>query len=291
MSDITVALATCAALPALDADDQHLYRAMQALGIPTEVVIWDRETDWSRFSACIIRSTWDYVPRREAYVAWAEHVATQTALWNPAPMIRWNSTKAYLKELADQGVPIVPTRWIQAGSAVDIVALVMETGWNEVVIKPVISAGGHDTYRLNRLSLLEQRTELDALLAERDLMVQPYMASVATTGELSLAYLDGEFSHAVRKLPGTGEFRIHEQRGGTTHLYQPSLIEQAFADTLIRQLPWPSLYARVDILLGADGEPLLTELELTEPCMFLRYAPPAAQRFAQAIQKKFSERS
>jgi glutathione synthase/RimK-type ligase-like ATP-grasp enzyme len=285
-SDPIVALATCAALPDLDADDQRLYHTMRAEGISTEIVVWDSDADWSRYRACIIRSTWDYVPRQPEYVAWAEHVSTRTELWNPAPMIRWNSTKAYLKDLAEQGVPIVPTRWLSAGSGVDMAALVAETGWPDVVIKPVVSAGGNDTYCLDRQSLLAEREALNALLAERDVMIQPFMASVRTVGELSLLYVDGRFSHAIRKVPSADEFRVHEHRGGTQRRYEPTPEQRAFADALMQQLPWPALYGRVDLLLGAQGEPLLTELELTEPSMFLAYEPTAAQRFAQAIQAR-----
>jgi glutathione synthase/RimK-type ligase-like ATP-grasp enzyme len=285
---MTIALATCKKLPHLDVDDQRLHQALRQANIPTEIAIWDDVVDWSKYELCIIRSTWDYVPRYDEYIAWTEQVAAQTTLWNPAPLIRWNSTKAYLQELQIQGIPIVPTRWLEAGNPGDFTGLMAENGWTEIVVKPLISAGGNDTFRINPETLKTYQTELDNLLAERDLMAQPFMPTVQSTGELSFLFFNNEFSHAVQKLPSADEFRVHEHRGGMIRSYDSPKEYIDFAFQCLKQAPWPTLYARVDILLDEDGRPLLTELELTEPSMFLAYDPASPHRFAQAIQKQLS---
>ena len=283
---MTVALATCKALPDLDVDDQRLYRALQQAGVPTEIVIWDEDADYSKYSLCVIRSTWDYVPRREEYVAWAEHVASQTALWNPAPLVHWNSTKAYLQEMQAKGIPIVETQWFSAGSVVDFQAVLQESGWAEMVVKPIISAAGNDTFRLDRETVKLHQKELDALLVARDVMVQPFMGTVHTSGELSFLFFNNEFSHALQKVPSPNDFRVHEHRGGTTRRFDPLQSHIDFAAACLQQVPWPTLYARVDVMLDDQGQLLLSELELTEPSMFLAYDPAAAERFAQAIQQR-----
>lgn len=286
---MTIVLATSSALPNLSEDDQLLHKALQASGLPVEIAIWDDPmVDWGRYALCVIRSTWDYVPKRAQYVAWAAHVASQTTLWNPAPLIEWNTDKAYLKALEAQGIPIVATEWLTRGSQVDMARLLQDKGWNEVVIKPVISSSGNDTFKVTPQTLAAHQSQIQALLADRDMMVQPFIESVKTTGELSLLYFEGEFSHAIAKVPAPAEFRVQEHFGGTNRLYKTTPAEREFGANILKKLPWPTLYARVDLMIGSQGELLLSELELTEPSMYLCYEPNAAERFAQAIQRQYS---
>lgn len=287
-----IVLATCAALPDLDADDQSLHEALKSLGIPVEIAVWDDPAvDWSRYALCVIRSTWDYVPKRDAYLCWADLVASQTALWNPAPLIRWNTDKTYLRDLESQGIRIVETEWLGAGSSVDFEALLQAKGWNEMVIKPVISSSGKDTYRLSRDAASSPNAELTDLLSRRDLMVQPLMTSVFTAGELSFLFIDGRFSHAVSKVPASGEFRVQEHLGGILKSFEPSREQLVFAEAVMRKIPAPTLYARVDLMLDEQGRLCLSELELTEPSMYLAFHEGAAVRFAQAIQAKLKASS
>jgi glutathione synthase/RimK-type ligase-like ATP-grasp enzyme len=287
---MTIMLATCADLPQLDTDDQALYRALQKANLPVEIAIWDDPSvDWSKASLCVIRSTWDYVPKRERYVQWAEQVASQTILWNPAPLIRWNTDKTYLREMAQQGVPIVETVWLTQGSAFDLKALLEERNWTEAVIKPVISASGKDTFRVSRSTASEFEPQVRELLSQRELMVQPFMVSVATVGELSFLYFNGEFSHAVAKRPSSGEFRVQEHLGGKFHPFVPSAEQLASADAVMRRIPHPTLYARVDMMADEQGGLRLSELELTEPSMYLAYDAAATGRFVQAIRQRLQE--
>lgn len=287
---MTVVLATCAALPNLDIDDQKLHRALIEAGIPAEIAVWDNPSvDWSQYAMCVIRSTWDYVPKREQYVAWAESIASQTVLWNPAPLIRWNTDKAYLKLLAAQGIPIVETVWVEQGSQVDFDSYFQQYNWSEMVLKPVISASGKDTFKVTQQTLPTMAAEMQLLLSQRDLMVQPFLRSVESIGELSLLFFNGEFSHGLTKVPAPDEFRVQEHFGGITRLFQPSPAQRKLAEDILGKLPWPTLYARVDLMVDDQGKLCLSELELTEPSMFLAYDPEAVHRFVRAITTRLSQ--
>jgi len=286
---MSIVLATCAALPDLDADDQRLYEALKSMDVPVEIAIWDDPSvDWGQYALCVIRSTWDYVPKRDAYLRWADSVASQTELWNPASLIRWNTDKTYLRDMESQGIRIVETAWLRSGASVDFEALRQTRGWAEMVIKPVISSSGKDTYRLNPDGIATQSEALAELLAQRDLMAQPLMTSVFTSGELSFLFIDGQFSHAVTKIPASGEFRVQEHLGGILKAFEPTAEQLAFAENVMRKIPAPTLYARVDLMLDEQGQLCLSELELTEPSMYLAFQAGSERRFARVIQDKLN---
>jgi len=221
----------------------------------------------------VVRSTWDYVSRREEFLAWAEGVPR---LANPAAVLRWNTDKRYLARLADAGVPVVPTTYVTGG-------FVPPAG--EYVVKPTISAGADETARYGPADEAAARVHVDRLLrAGREVMVQPYLASVETEQETSVLYVDGAYSHGARKgrvLTGTGALSPDDWDIGAR---EPSAAERALADRVLAEVDGPLLYARVDLLRGPDG-PVLLEVELTEPFLFLGLAEGAADRFAGAILK------
>jgi hypothetical protein len=283
------ALITCAKLPDLDDDDRLLIAPLAALGITAEPVVWDApDVDWSAFGLAVLRSPWDYVGRRDEFVAWA---GTVPQLANPADVIEWNTDKRYLAGLAEAGRAVVPTTWLTPADRWDPPAD------GEYVVKPTIGAGSVDIgrYRLTepghrRLAV----AHVDRLLAAgRPVMVQPYLAAVDSVGETALLYFAGpdglEFSHAIRK-----DAMLTGPDDGTADLYRPERItartpeleQAAVARRALAAVPGGPdrlLYARVDLIPGPDGLPLVSELELTEPSLFLGYAPGAPQRFADAI--------
>lgn len=278
-------LATSQHLPNLDVDDQLLVPALQDLGISVDIQVWDNPAvQWSDYDACIIRSTWDYVPKREAYINWVKQVANQTSLWNSPEVIEWNTDKTYLRELEAKGIRVIPTVWTKAGNALHIEHLMQEHGWSSSVVKPVISASGLDTYRVSLDTLASLHPELERLAQERDLMIQPYFQSVETQGEVSLLFFNGEFSHAVQKRPSSGEFRIQVQFGGRYQAFTPDVAQLTLAQQILQAVPWPMLYARVDVMTGDDNQWYLGELEVTEPSMYLKQDVESPTRFAKAIQ-------
>ncbi|MGK5684459.1 ATP-grasp domain-containing protein [Actinoplanes sp. URMC 104] len=284
-----VALVTCDLFPDLWEDDFPLRDALRERGIEVDAVRWDdAAADWTSYDLAVIRSPWDYVPRRDQFIAWAHSVPR---LLNPADVLEWNTDKRYLAELARAGLPVTPTTFVSPGDTWTPPA----TG--EWVVKPAISAGSQDT---DRYTLPEQHDLAAGHVARltaagRTAMVQPYLAAVDEVGETALIFLpdaagDLGFSHAIRKgamLIGPGEGALdpgNEQIDPRT----ASPAERDVAERVLRVIPGGTkrlLYARVDLIPGPDGEPLLVELELAEPSLFLKEGEQqgAALRLAEAI--------
>jgi glutathione synthase/RimK-type ligase-like ATP-grasp enzyme len=282
---MTVALVTCAALPGLAADDRLLLGALRQLGVTVEPAVWeDPLYDWSGPRVCVIRSAWDYAYRRAAFVAWSRRAAAVSELWNPAPIVEWNTHKRYLSDLAARGVPAVPTVVLPAGSVPHLPDVVAAVGWGsgDVILKAAVAQTGRHLLRVGPADAARGQAHLDRLLPHEDLLVQPFLPAVTEAGEISLVFLDGGFSHAVRKRPAEGDFRVHDDYGGSVARVAPDAAELRAAEAAIAAAAAPLLYGRVDLVPGPRG-PLVMELELVEPDLFLSYAPGAAERLARAI--------
>jgi glutathione synthase/RimK-type ligase-like ATP-grasp enzyme len=292
-----VALATCSVLPNLDPDDAPLVGALEARGVATEVAVWDDpDVDWDAYAAVVVRSTWDYSARRDEYVAWATRVPR---LLNTERVLRWNTDKGYLRELEAAGVPVIPTLWLDPERNLSSRAIHTRLpAQGDFVIKPVVSAGAKDTGRYqpgeaHSRGLAIQHAK-NLLASGREVMVQPYVTSVDTAGEARLVFVDGELSHAVRNNAHlTGP---HQATRGLYPQERMSGVEasdeqvevarrtlQAAADAVADGDVSSFLYARVDLVATNDGNPVVIELELTEPSLFLSLAPGALDRFADAI--------
>jgi glutathione synthase/RimK-type ligase-like ATP-grasp enzyme len=241
--------------------------------------------DWTAYDLVVVRTTWDYPNKIAAFLAWADRVAASVPLWNSAATLRWNTDKRYLRTLEERGVPIVPTRWLERGTDQDLRALLGEAGWREAVLKPVVSAAARRTRLVSPDSLDEGCRFLREQLTQRAMMVQPYVAEVSTEGELSLLYFNGRYSHAVRKIPGHGDFRVQTEHGGRVLLADPTATELAAGQRVLDAMDEETLNARVD-LLPVGGELQLLELEVAEPSMFLTWDPAAPDRFAAAIAER-----
>lgn len=285
-----VALVTCAELPELDSDTRLLQAPLGERGIFSVAVVWDDpHVYWPAFDLAIVRSCWDYVHCREDFVAWAHKVPR---LANPADVIDWNTDKRYLDQLAVRGIPVVPTVWVPPG---EVWTPPHEGEW---VVKPAVSVAGLDTGRYYVARAAERRLASGLIRrlhrSGRTAMVQPYLSSVDEEGETSLIYLGGELSHAVRRAttlhgPDTGADRRFLPDGiAGVRPIRPNGAQVELADRVLDVLPVDAadlLYARVDLATGEDGEPVLVELELAEPQLFLGYAPGAADRLADAVSR------
>jgi hypothetical protein len=257
---------------------------LAARGLSAALVAWDDPAvDWSAFRLCVIRATWDYHLRRREFLAWAERVATQTALWNPLNLVRWNTHKGYLRDLEAQGVAIVPTVWAPRGTPLDLAALLARRGWTQAVVKPAVSASAYATRLVTSETIGEGQTLLDTLLAERDMMIQPFLTSVTTTGERSLVYFDGALSHTFLRSSALGK-----GNAGGKGLIANDAEEVAFAGRVMRAVNGETLYARVDITRDDAGDLCLMELELVEPWLGLDLAPEAPARFAATIARRLA---
>jgi len=281
MSSPRIAIATCADYADLKVDDELLQEALEERGCEAHSVVWDEEgIDWSGFDLCLVRSTWDYHEKHREFLAWARRVEAAAALRNPADLIAWNSEKTYLRQLAEAGVRIVPTVWVDRDDGADLEEILAGEGWSEAVVKPVVDLGARN---LHRVRVGEGSASLElALRQSSEAMVQPFLPSLEGQGELSLIYIDGELTHAVRKRPAVGDFRVQSIWGGTMEQAEPEPRDVRLADRALTQLDEPPLYARVDLVTGLDGEPCLIELELIEPNLYLGEHRPAVEVLADA---------
>jgi hypothetical protein len=276
---------TCAELPELDPDDRLVIEPLAAAGVRVDAAVWsDPAVEWAGYDLAVLRSTWDYPDRREEFVAWA---ASVPHLANPADVVAWNTDKRYLAELAAAGVPVVTTTWLAPGEPWDV----PRTG--EWVLKPTVGAGSIDTGRYD-VADPEHRALAAGHLARlhragRSAMIQPYLSAVDSYGETSVLFVGGEYSHAIRKGP-----MLEGPAVAVDGLYKPEAIaprdpspdEHDVAEKALAAVPGGAgrlTYARVDVIPGPDGVPLLVELELTEPSLFLAHGTGAVQRFADAI--------
>jgi hypothetical protein len=278
-----VGLVTCAAFPGLAEDEPLLLEALIAAGVAAEPVVWDdADVEWGAYELVVVRSAWDYSLRRDEFVAWAEAVPR---LLNPAAVIRWNTDKRYLAEVPRA----VPTTFVAAGESWDPPDC-------EYVVKPTISAGSTNTARYGPGDDDRARLHVSELLAAgRVAMIQPYLGAVDAHGETALIFFAGEYSHAIRKGPMLNPGQA--PTAGVLYLDEdirpraPEPAERAAAEEILDALPWPRdqlLYARTDLIPGRDGAPTLLELELTEPSLFLSYAPGAPQRLAARVIERLS---
>lgn len=263
-----------------DAETLPLVAALARLGADAEMLPWDLPESvvgWTAADLVAIRTTWDYTERLDEFLAWADRVGAATRLRSPAGVVRWNSHKGYLVELAGAGVPVVPTRILARGTATP------ELGVGRLVVKPAVAAGGRGTHHGDADELAEPTA---ALLGSGDVLVQPYLHSVGRDGEVSLIRIGGRWSHAVRKTPPSGGFLVHERHGGSLDDHTPTGEEIAVAERALRAAPVTAardlVAARVD-LVRLRGEPVVSELELIEPELFLRRSPGAPDRLAAAL--------
>ena len=279
-----IAVATSEAIATLNPDDHLLVEALAPLGVRAEACIWSSPSvDWSLHDAVLLRSTWDYFERYAEFCRWLDLLPVPTI--NPLPTVRWNSDKRYLVELEALGVATVPTRLCRGGLLPD--ALQAFAG-REVVVKPSVSGGAWHTLR----GTVGSRAFADAVAGlprALEFMVQPYLPEVASSGEWSLLYFGGVFSHAVLKRPAAGDYRVQSQFGGSVEaLDPPALLLDAgrrVLDAAVAAGYGPLDYARVDGVV-VDGRLLLMELELIEPYLFLGTHPPAAERLAAVLHAR-----
>ena len=287
-----IALATAPTLPELPPDEHPLIERLVALGVRATPVVWDDPSiAWNEFDAVVVRSCWGYHLRYDDFFRWIDRVTRcGVPIWNPPATLRWNSRKTYLHDLSIGGVRTVPTLWLLHDNprawAASLATILADTGWDRAVIKPIISASAHETWSVTIDEAREDAAAWDArlraLIARPGVMVQPFIREIESDGEWSLVFFGGVYSHAVRKYPALGDFRVTREWGGRHEPVTPppNVIRQA--ERALRTAPGDSLYGRVDGVL-LDGDLVVTELELLEPSLYLDAHPEAPARFARAI--------
>lgn len=295
-----IALVTAAAARDQDEDLPLLADALRAQGSGFDIVDWDdAQADWAQYRFAVLRSTWDYTARLHEFLDWAERASRATRLVNPLDVIRWNTDKHYLGDLARAGVATVASHFIEPGedAATLLDRFLHRHAAAEFVVKPSVGAGSRDAQRYGHEERANAMAHAQRLLdAGRSVLLQPYLDRVDAHGETALIYFDGEFSHAIRKGP-----LLRRGEEPTRALFAaehimprtPTAEEFRVAQSALAAIPIKDsanegralLYARVDLIRDGADRPCVLELELTEPSLFFNYAGGAAQRFAQALSK------
>jgi hypothetical protein len=286
-----IAAATCRVMPDQFKDDQAVIEELEALGADVTYEPWDADIDWAGFDAVAVRSPWDYSYRRDQFVAWAD--AAGPNLHNSADLLRWNSDKSYVADLDEAGLPVVETVFLSPGDE-----------WagdeREVIVKPSISAGARDTGRFGPALHDDARALIQTIHESgRTAMVQPFLPSVDEHGETALVFIDGEFTHSLRKSSVLRPDEVAPVRSTdlmvAEAMYDPDLVlagtyepdELDLAERIVRHITerfgYLPLYARVDMLRDTEGSPILLELEAVEPNLYFDQFPEGAGRLARSI--------
>lgn len=283
----SIALVTAAVMPKPDPEISTLRLHLNNAGFQVAVVAWDSDIDWNEFDLILIKSTWDYFRRLPEFLSWVAKASSLGKLQNAGAVIAWNADKRYMSDLAKAKIPIIPTSFITPNSSESSIKSMLKIfGSNEIVIKPAVSIGAFGTLRINASDPLAV-AHIREIEKDGHVLIQPFVPSVLHDGEVSLIYFGGLFSHAVRKRPASGEYRVQDHHGGTVHSHRPTTDEFSVAESALAVSPEPTLSARVD-LVSIDGRPHVIELELIEPALFLAEDVGATPRLIDAINARLA---
>lgn len=283
----TIAFATSRELKDLTPDDRLAARALERRGVSVAPAVWnDPKIDWSSFDRVVVRSPWDYHRHAADFLQWFSALdRAGVPVDNPTPVLRWNLDKVYLRWIEERGGSVVPTEFIPRGGSVDVAQVLKARGWHRGVVKPTVSASAANTWIVSDSSSAEDAKKIGPILQRTGLMIQPFLAEIETEGELSMLFYGGKYSHAVRKRPAVGDFRVQTDHGGTVEPATPSAETLRAAQRIVDLRGDELLYARVDGVVVGD-EFLLMEFEVLEPQLFFPFHPQAAERFAEAVTER-----
>ncbi len=256
---------------------------LEKLGLSCQRVAWDNNFDESLFKFALFRTTWNYFDKLDDFYVFLKRASSVLGFINPIGQIMWNLNKKYLLELRDSGVNIPESHIVRSKESASLSSVASLYGWNDIVIKPCVSAAAWNTHRIKRCDFKKSEALFAKLLINNDMLVQSFQKNILLFGEISIMIIGGEYSHAVLKKAKPGDYRVQDDFGGTVHLYEPRKPELDFARQVILSLPFSPVYARIDIILDNAGKIALSELELIEPEMWFRFKNSAPQRLARAI--------
>jgi glutathione synthase/RimK-type ligase-like ATP-grasp enzyme len=279
-----VGLVTYRKEPTLTTDDRPLIGELEALGADARAVRWDDEAvDWAQFDALVLRSCWDYHLRQEEFDGWLHAVErARTPLYNPVSVVRWNMHKRYLAHLRSFGVLIPDTVWVDRGSSRRLSEILANTGWADAIVKPAVSASATDTWRVDRGNAVASDATFGALTRRADVLVQRFVPEVTTVGEWSLIFIDGAYSHAAKKRPRAGDFRVQTEHGGSADAATAPPDVVAAATEITRHIPAGWLFTRIDGVQTDRGF-VLMEVECIEPHLFFAFAPESRGALARSV--------
>lgn len=276
-----ILVATCSEYPHPTPNLEALLQALRALGLEADHRPW-KTTPVETFAsadAVLPLCCWDYYNDPDRFLAWVDALeAAGARLLNPPALLRWNFRKTYLLEMAAAGLSVPRTIHLREVSREIVAQRMADEGWQTAVLKPVSSQSGHGVRKLERA---DRDDWADSELAG-EMLLQEFQPDIGALGETTMTFIDGAFSHAVRRVLKSGEWRANPQFGIT---YERVTLDQDMIDagaSYLAHLPQTPLYARVDGILRPGGF-MLTELELIDPYLYLEFAPGSAERMARAL--------
>jgi glutathione synthase/RimK-type ligase-like ATP-grasp enzyme len=278
---------TCATWPEISASDGLLRAALTRRGVTVEARAWNGVAqDFDRFDLVLLRSNWDYHHAIEAFARWLDGLdRASVRVWNPPALVRWNLSKRYLLELAEAGVPIVPSVVLDGDAAARLPEVLAERRWTTAVVKPLVSASAHDTTLVRDGDADRVVRALATGAIRTPALVQPFVEEIRANGEWSVVFVDGAVTHTVLKRPGPGEFRVQEYHGGSAEARPAHAAVLVAARRALAALPHAPLYARVDGVETHDGFRVM-EVEVNEPGLFFTLAPAAGEAMADAVRRR-----
>ena len=267
-------------------EDNILLKELEKCNLKVIKKDWsDNKFDWKQTRYAIFRTTWDYFDKFDTFIKWFEKTKRETLFINSKEIILWNLNKTYLQELSKKGINIAKTIFVEEKQKITLEDLFKNSQFNEAIIKPSVSGAARDTFKITKKNHKKFESNFQKLIKKESFLFQEFLKDIQIFGEISIILIDGEYTHAVRKIAKKGDFRVQDDHGGTVEEYEPNSLEISFAEKCIKKCPSEPLYARVDIIYDNNNSISLCELELIEPELWLRNSEISTNKLADEILK------
>jgi len=269
-------------------EDNIVKDELDKLGLKTKIISWsDKNFDFTQTKLALFRTIWDYFDRFIEFKIWLEKVKNQTILINSYQTINWNMDKHYLLDLQNNGINIPESIFIHKGEKINFQEIFKNKKFNEIVIKPTVSGAARNTFRLSKSNYQQKEKLIINLLKTQDFIIQPFIKSITSFGEISIMLINGEYTHSVIKKAKKGDYRVQDDHGGSVELFIPTKEQINFAIKTYNACNPKPLYARVDIIIDNNQKLAISEIELIEPEFWYRFNKLSATKIAKSIKSKY----
>tara|TARA_B100001093_G_scaffold178873_1_gene171434 strand:+ start:22936 stop:23853 length:918 start_codon:yes stop_codon:yes gene_type:complete len=272
-------------------EDKILLKELEKYNLKVTKKDWsDKKFNWKKTRYAIFRTTWDYFDKFDKFIKWFEKTKKETLFINSKEIIHWNLNKTYLLELSKKGINIAKTIFVEQKQKITLKDLFKKTQFNEAIIKPSISGAARDTFKITKKNYNKFESNFQNLINKESFLFQEFLKDIEIFGEISIILIDGEYTHAVRKIAKKGDFRVQDDHGGIVEAYNPVQEEIEFAKRCISECPSQPIYARVDLIYDNKKNISLGELELIEPELWFRNNTKSAKLLAKKISNLVSSK-
>lgn len=269
-------------------EDALLRAALEEKNLRVIRKSWDDTSfNWASTEFVLFRTPWDYFHRYDEFFLWLHQTAKLTQFINSIETVNWNIDKHYLIDLQQKNIPVVETHMIEAGTTTTLLEEYKKCGHSEIILKPAISGTARHTYRITADTVQQHENIFQQLIQKESMLIQPFLESILTKGEITLVVMGGKFTHAVLKQAKSGDFRVQDDFGGTVNIYHASEKEIQFAEYIFQSIKPIPFYGRVDLVWDKNDALVVSELELIEPELWMRFNPSSAKILAEKIYTTF----